>query len=156
MQGWFVHLKSDDTELEDKQERERPNRFQWPGTFGSRIRGRKLDNSNTDYQFQRGPFNHHSSSQNLGKLRKLAGWIPRKLTNNNKVKQVQIFTDVPATKWAISEESSHWGRLVAFLQKPKRKACISPRVLPKGITKVIHCKKAMWWDRREITHFEII
>ncbi|KAF8771599.1 Histone-lysine N-methyltransferase SETMAR like protein [Argiope bruennichi] len=46
-----------------------------------------------------------------------------------------------------------------FKNLKRKKVCVWPRVSPKGITKNLHCKKAMWcvwWDRSGITHWEII
>ncbi|CAK9796216.1 Mariner Mos1 transposase [Anthophora quadrimaculata] len=98
----------------------------------------------------------------LGKVWKLAGWVPHELNDNNKAERVRIFTDLlqrnerdPFLKDLVTGDES-W---LLFKNLKRKKVCVLPGVSPKEITKVVHCKKAMWcvwWDRSGIIHWEII
>uniref|UniRef100_A0A914DDS4 Transposase n=1 Tax=Acrobeloides nanus TaxID=290746 RepID=A0A914DDS4_9BILA len=95
----------------------------------------------------------------LGKVWKLAGWVPHELSEHNKAERVRIFTELLQRNernqfLVIGDES----RLL-FKSIKRKKVCVDPGWIPKGIPKNVHCKEAMWcawWDRSGIIYWEIM
>ena len=82
----------------------------------------------------------------LGKVWKLAGWVPHELSDNNKANCVRTFTELlqqneqtPFLQNLVTEDQS-W---LLFKNVKKKKVCVSPDETPKRIPKDVHCKKAV-------------
>ncbi|GFQ63756.1 histone-lysine N-methyltransferase SETMAR [Trichonephila clavata] len=97
----------------------------------------------------------------LAKVKKIAGWVPHVLSDNNRADHVhrRSFTELlqrnertPFLKNLVTGDES-W---LLFKNIKRKKVCVSRGVYPKGISKHVHCKKAMWWDRSGIIHWKVI
>ncbi|GFX25976.1 histone-lysine N-methyltransferase SETMAR [Trichonephila clavipes] len=85
----------------------------------------------------------------LGKVWKIAGWVPHEFSDNNRADRVRIFTELlqrneqtPFLKNLVTGNvCESW---LLFKNVKRKKACVSPGASPKGIPKHVHCKKAMW------------
>ncbi|KAF8774378.1 Histone-lysine N-methyltransferase SETMAR like protein [Argiope bruennichi] len=92
---WFARFKSGDTSLEDIPGRDRTIDSDYQALLATvegdeSLATRMLsDNFNVD----------HSTIvrrlKKFGKVWKLAGWVPHKLSDNNKTERVRSFTDFP-------------------------------------------------------------
>jgi len=159
---WFKKFKSGDTNLADEEGRGRPSNFDDQALLAALEEDESLttrmlaENFNVDHS----TIVRHLKK--LGKVWKLAGWVPHELSDKNREERVRIFTELLKR----NEQTSFLKNLVTgdeswlfFKNVKRKKVCVSPGMLPKGIPKDIHCKKAMWcvwWDRSGIIHWEII
>ncbi|KAF8781530.1 Histone-lysine N-methyltransferase SETMAR like protein [Argiope bruennichi] len=90
----FARFKSSETSLEDKPGRGRPSYFDDQVLLADIERDESLttrmlfDNFNVDHS------TIVRSLKKLGKVWKLAGWVPHELRDNNKAKCLRIFTDL--------------------------------------------------------------
>ena len=162
VQKWFARFKSGDTSLEDKPERGRPSDFDDQALLATVEENESLTTRMLAEQFDV----HHSTIvrhlKKLGKVWKLAGWVPHELSQQNKDERVRIFSDLLRK----NEETPFLNNLVTgdeswiqFKNPKRKKVCVDPGQTPKGIPKSVHSKKAMWcvwWDRAGIIHWEII
>lgn len=87
-------------------------KFRWPGTYGSRERGRKLNNENISRRL------HYRLFDPTQKARKNMeiGWMGHHEVTDNKAKHVPIFTDLRQR----NEQIRFW-RIVVYLQKCQEK-----------------------------------
>ncbi|GFY41533.1 histone-lysine N-methyltransferase SETMAR [Trichonephila inaurata madagascariensis] len=129
--------------------------FRLPGTFGSHGRGKILTTQTLAINFNVDHSTIVRRLKKLGRVQKLAGWVPHEHCDNNKAKRVQIFSDLlqrsqrPFLKVLVTRDES-W---LIFKNFRRKKVCVSSGVSTKGITKDVHCKKAMrcvWWNRSGI------
>lgn len=159
---WFARFKSGDTSLEDKEGRGRPSDFDDQALLTAVEEDESLTTRMLAADFNVDQSTIVRRLKKLGKVWKLAGWVPHELSDNNKADRVRIFTDLlqrnqqtPFLKNLVTGDES-W---LLFKNVKRKKVCVSPSVSPKGIPKAAHCKKAMWcvwWDRSGIIHWEII
>ncbi|XP_055932323.1 histone-lysine N-methyltransferase SETMAR-like [Argiope bruennichi] len=142
----FAHFKSSETSLEDKPGRGRPSYFDDQVLLADIERDESLttrmlfDNFNVDHS------TIVRSLKKLGKVWKLAGWVPHELSDNNKAKCLRIFPDLlqqnersPFLKDLVTREES-W---LLFKTLKRKKVCASPKVSQKGITKDVNYKKTL-------------
>lgn len=159
---WFARFKSGDTSLEDNPGRGRPSDFDDQALLAAVEEDESMTTRMLAEDFNVGQSTIVRRLKKLGKVWKLAGWVPHELSDNNKAERVRIFTDLlqrndqtPFLKNLVTGDES-W---LLFKNVKRKKVCVSPGETPKGIPKDVHCKKAMWcvwWDRSGIIHWEII
>lgn len=159
---WFARFKSGDTSLEDKPGRGRPSDFD-----DNALLAAVEEDENVTTRLLAESFGVDHSTivrrlRKLGKVWKLAGWVPHELSDKNKADRVQIFTELlrrnqeaPFLENLVTGDES-W---LLFKNVQRKKVCVSPGVSPKGIPKNVHCNKVMWcvwWDKSGIIHWEIM
>ncbi|XP_055925612.1 histone-lysine N-methyltransferase SETMAR-like [Argiope bruennichi] len=162
MQELFSRFKSGDTSLEEKPGRGRPSDFDDKPNLATVEGDESLTTRRLADNFNVGHSTILRRLKNLGKIWKLAEWVPYEFSDNNKAERVQICTDLLQRnerglflKDTITADES-W---LLFRNLKRKKVCVSPGISPKGIMKDMHCKKAMrrvWWARSGITHWEIL
>ena len=159
---WFARFKSGDTSLEDKPGRGRPSDFDDQAFLAAVEEDESLTTRMLAEDFNVNQFTVVRRLKKLGKMWKIAGWVPHELSDNNRADRVRIFTELlqrneqtPFLKNLVTGDES-W---LLFKNVKRKKVCVSPGVSPKGIPKHVHYKKAMWyvwWDRNGIIHWEVI
>ena len=90
VEKWFKKFKSGDTNLKDEEERGRPSDFDDAALLETVEEDESLMKRMLTEQFDI----HHSTIIRLGKVWKLAGWIPHELSEHNKTEGVRIFTEL--------------------------------------------------------------
>ena len=91
---WFARFRTGDTSFEDKAGRGRPSDFDDKALLAAVEEDESLTT-----RMLAGDFNVNQSTivrrlKKLGKVWKLAGWVPHELSGNNKAERVRIFTDL--------------------------------------------------------------
>ena len=147
VEKWFKKLRSGDTNLADEEGRGRPSNFDDQALLAAVEEDESLTTRMLAEAFNVDHSTIVRRLKKLGKVWKLAGWVPHELSDNNKAERVRIFTDLlqrneqtPFLKNLVTGDES-W---LLFKNIKRKKVCVSPGVAPKGIPKYVHCKKAMW------------
>ena len=142
----FEHFQNGDTSLEDKKGRGRQSDFDDQALLDAVEEDESLTT-----RILAGIFNVDQSTivrrlKKLGKVWKLAGWVPHELSDKNKDDRVRIFTELslrqeqhPFLQFLVTGDES-W---LLFKNLKRKKVCVDKGDTPKGIPKDIHCKKAM-------------
>ena len=135
-------------------------KFQRPVIFDNRRREWKIDNVNVWRKLQRGPIDHRSSSQKLGKLWKLAGCVPHELSDDNKTESLQNLQQFVATKRGNSVPGeSVTGDESWLLFKNVKERFAFRQVFHQRNTKrspsTVRRQCGVWWNRSGIIHWEI-
>ncbi|GFS48896.1 hypothetical protein TNIN_483681 [Trichonephila inaurata madagascariensis] len=112
----FVRFISGDTSLDDKLGRGQPSKFRRLGTFGSRRRGRKLENSKTSIWTFQPKFFVPKSFKSYG------NWLNGSPTRSTAriTPNVSRFASTKRVE-SVSEESCHWGQIIASVLNPQKK-----------------------------------
>ena len=163
VERWFKKFKSGDTNLVDVEGRGRPSNFNDQALLSAVEEDESLTTRMLAEDFNVDHSTIVRRLKKLGKVWKLAGWVPHELSENNKAERVRIFTELLKR----NEQTSFLNKNLVtgdeswllFKNVKRKKVCVSPGMLPKGIPKSVHCKKVMWcvwWDRSGIIHWEII
>ena len=162
VEEWFARFKNGDTSLEDKPGRGRPSDFDDQALLAAVEEDESLTTRMLANQFNCGQSTIVYRLKKLGKVWKMAGWVPHELSDQNKADRVRIFSELlqrnednPFLNNMVTGDES-W---ILFKNPKRNKVSVDPGQTPKGIPKVVHCKKAMWcvwWDKSGIIHWEII
>ena len=91
---WFARFKSGDTSLEDKEGRGRPSDFDDQALLTAVEEDESLTTRMLAADFNVDQSTIVRRLKKLGKVWKLAGWVPHELSDNNKADRVRIFTDL--------------------------------------------------------------
>ena len=135
---WFIRFKSGDTSLEDKEGRGRKSDFDDQALLDAVEEDESLTTRILAEMFT---VNHATivrRLKKLGKVWKLAGWVPHELSEKNKEDRVRIFTELSLR----NEQSPFLNNLVTgdeswllFKNAKRKKVCVDPGQTPKGIPK---------------------
>ncbi|GFY42378.1 histone-lysine N-methyltransferase SETMAR [Trichonephila inaurata madagascariensis] len=87
---WFARFKSSDTSLEDKPGRGRPSDFDDQALLTAVEEDESLTTRMLAVDFNVNQFTVVRHLKNLGKVRKIAGWVPHELFDNNRADRVRI------------------------------------------------------------------
>ena len=124
---WFARFKTGDTRLMDNPGRGRPSDFDDEALLATV----EEDESMTTRILAK-IFNVNQSTivrrlKKIGKVWKLAGWVPHELSNNNKANRVQIFSEflrqnkqMPFLKNLVTGDES-W---ILFKNAKRKKVCV--------------------------------
>uniref|UniRef100_A0A914CHY5 Mos1 transposase HTH domain-containing protein n=1 Tax=Acrobeloides nanus TaxID=290746 RepID=A0A914CHY5_9BILA len=140
VERWSNKFKSGDTNLEDEEGRDRPSDFgdavpleivEEDESLTTRMLAEQFNVDHSTRRFKK-----------LGKVWKLAGWIPYELSEHNKAERVRIFMELlqrneqnPFLQFLVTDDES-W---LLFKNIKRKKMCVDPGQIPKGIPKDIHC-----------------
>ena len=159
---WFERFESGDTSLEDEPGRGRVSDFDDLALLAAVDQDESLTTRTLAEQFDVDQSTIVRHLKKLGKVWKLAGWVPHELTEKNKADRVRIFSELlqrneqhPFLNNLVTGDES-W---LLFKNVKRKKVCVDPGQTPSGIPKDMHCKKAMWcvwWDCAGIIHWEIL
>jgi len=94
VQKWFARFKSGDTSLEDKPGRGRPSDFDDQALLAAVEEDESLTTRMLAEQFDVDHSTIVRHLKKLGKVWKLAGWVPHELSQQNKDERVRIFSDL--------------------------------------------------------------
>uniref|UniRef100_A0A914EC09 Mos1 transposase HTH domain-containing protein n=1 Tax=Acrobeloides nanus TaxID=290746 RepID=A0A914EC09_9BILA len=94
VKNWFRRFKSGDISLEDKEERGRPSDFDDQALLAAVEEDESLTTRILAKQFDVDHSTIVRRLKKLGKIWKLAGWVPHELSDQNKANRVRIFSDL--------------------------------------------------------------
>ena len=159
---WFERFKSSNTSLEDEEGRGRLSNFEDQALLQAVEEDESLTTRMLAEQFNVDHSTIVRRLRDLGKVWKLAGWVPHELSDHNKTERVRLFNQLlqrndqnPFLQFFVTGDES-W---LLFKNVKRKKVCVNRGQSPKGIPRNFHCKNAMWcvwWDRSGIIHWEII
>ena len=162
VERWFQKFKSGNMRLNDDERIGRPSNFDDQALLIAVEEDESLTTRTLAETFNVNQSTISRRLKKLGKVWKLSGWVPHELSDFHKAERVRVFIELLER----NEYGSVLRNLVTgdecwllFRNVKRKRVCVSPGQIPKGVARTVHCKKVMWcvwWDRRGIIHWEII